>query len=47
MYDNKPCVSICFSEREDKYKNVVHQNDMWHGGKSIKKVNAVCTNKNM
>ena len=20
-------------EREKKYKNVVHQNDVWHGGK--------------
>ena len=41
------CFNI-FSEREDKYKNVVHQNDMWHGGKSItKKVNAVCMNKNI
>ena len=29
-------------EREDKYKNVVHQNDVWHGGKNIaKKLNAV------
>jgi hypothetical protein len=29
-------------ERDDKYKNVQHQNDVWHGGKNItKKINAV------
>lgn len=29
-------------EREEKYENVVHQNDVWHGGKNIsKKINAV------
>ncbi|CAB4019001.1 Hypothetical predicted protein, partial [Paramuricea clavata] len=28
-------------KREEKYENVVHQNDVWHGGKSItKKINA-------
>ena len=29
-------------EREEKYQNVVHQNDVWHGGKNVaKKVNTV------
>lgn len=31
-----------FTEREDKYKDIVHQNDVWHGGKNLaKKINAV------
>jgi hypothetical protein len=31
-----------FLETEDKYKDVLHQNDIWHGGKSLaKKINAV------
>ena len=33
---------IYYIERDDKYKNVQHQNDVWHGGKNItKKINAV------
>ena len=29
-------------ENEEKYSNVLHQNDVWHGGKNItKKINAV------
>ena len=29
-------------ERDEKYKNVIHQNDVWHGGKNIaKKVNTI------
>jgi hypothetical protein len=29
-------------EADDKYKDVLHQNDIWHGGKSLaKKINAV------
>ena len=31
-----------YVERKEKYRNVLHQNDVWHGGKNIaKKINAV------
>ena len=33
------CISL---EREEKYRNVTHQNDVWHGAKNIaKKITAV------
>ena len=29
-------------ERDEKYRNVLHQNDVWHGGENIaKKINTV------
>lgn len=29
-------------EKDEKYKSVIHQHDVWHGGKNItKKINAV------
>ena len=43
---NELCHFLQLIEREEKYKNVVHQNDVWHGGKSLaKKINAVSMNK--
>ena len=31
-----------YIERKEKYKDVLHQNDVWRGGKSLaKKINAV------
>ena len=34
---------VHFLEKADKYKDVKHQNDVWHRGKSLqKKINAVC-----
>ena len=28
---------VHFLEKADKYKDVKHQNDVWHGGKSLAK----------
>ena len=31
------CVIQTFRKKKDKHKGIVHQNDVWHGGKSIAK----------
>ena len=30
-------MTLFFLENAEKYKNIVHQRDVWHGGKSIAK----------
>ena len=30
-------MGIFFLENAEKYKNIIHQRDVWHGGKSIAK----------
>ena len=35
-------LNILFLERDKKYRDVVHQHDVWHGGKNlVKKINGV------
>ena len=34
---------ILIVEQADKFKDITHQHDVWHGGKNLaKKINAVC-----
>lgn len=41
-------MTLFFLENAEKYKNIVHQRDVWHGGKSIaKKISAVRFLKNV